>query len=90
MLEPHYMLLMEQPNEYETERATTSQREWLAEYDVDIGDGLKNWQPFVSFPYPLLGADGQGKEIKEWVKPTLAGNAAVVSHVAMWLRQRSR
>ncbi len=42
MLEPHYRLLMEQPNEYETERATTSQREWLAEYDVDIGGGLKN------------------------------------------------
>jgi hypothetical protein len=32
---------MEQPNEYETEKATTSQREWLVEYDVDSGDGLK-------------------------------------------------
>ena len=57
---------------------------------VLIGEGLKNWQPFISFPYPLLGADGQGKEIKEWVKPTLSGNAAVVSHVAKRLRQRSR
>ena len=41
VLELHYMLLMEQPNEYETEKATTSQREWLVEYDVDSGDGLK-------------------------------------------------
>jgi len=55
-----------------------------------VGDGLKNWQPFTTFPYPLLGVDGQGKEITEWVRPTLAGNAAVVSHVASRLRQRSR
>ena len=41
VLELHYMLLMEQPNEYETEKATTSKREWLVEYDVDSGDGLK-------------------------------------------------
>jgi hypothetical protein len=42
VLELHYMLLMEQPNEYETEKATTSHREWLVEYDVVNGDGLKH------------------------------------------------
>jgi len=55
-----------------------------------IGDRLKDWQPFTKFPYPVLGNDGKGKEVTEWVRPTLAGNAAVVSHVAMRLRQRSR
>lgn len=55
-----------------------------------IGDKLKDWQPFTNFPYPVLGRDGQGKEITDWVRPTLAGNAAVVSHVATRLRQRSR
>jgi len=49
---------MEQPNEYETEKATTSQREWLVEYDVDSGDGLK--QQHLSI---LNGSDIQDVQV---------------------------
>ena len=33
---------MELPYEYETEKSTTSEREWIVEYEVENGDGLKN------------------------------------------------
>ena len=32
---------MELPYEYETEKSTTSEREWIVEYEVENGDGLK-------------------------------------------------
>ncbi len=63
MLELHYMLLMEQPNEYETEKATTSQREWLVEYDVDSGDGLK--QQHLSI---LNGSDIQDVQVAIFIE----------------------
>ena len=32
---------MELPYEYEPEKSTTSEREWIVEYEVENGDGLK-------------------------------------------------
>ena len=33
---------MELPYEYKTEKSTTSEREWIVEYEVENGDGLKH------------------------------------------------
>ena len=63
MLELHYKLLMEQPNEYETEKATTSQREWLVEYDVDSGDGLKHQHLSI-----LNGSDIQDVQVAIFIE----------------------
>ena len=41
VLELRYELLMELPYEYETENSTTSEREWIVEYEVESGDSLK-------------------------------------------------